>query len=164
MEQLPFIDEHTQRVDASPDAVWAALARAFRGMERAAWWARLLGCDPLDLTPGFAGRTGETVPGFRVVESEPGRRLALRGRHRFARYALTFLVDREGLRARTEAEFPGVSGKLYRAAVIGSGAHRVVTRRLLRRIARAAEAGLNPANVPVNSSASARQGVGLNMP
>ena len=37
-----------------------------------------------------AGRPGDAVPGFRVVEAEPGRRLALRGRHRFANYALTF--------------------------------------------------------------------------
>jgi hypothetical protein len=31
------------------------------------------------------------VPGFRVVEAEPGRRFALRGRHRFSNYALTFI-------------------------------------------------------------------------
>jgi hypothetical protein len=91
MEQLPYIDEHSQRVDAPA----------------------------------------------RVVEAEPGRRLALRGRHRFSNYALTFVLDGDRLRAQTHAAFPGVPGRLYRAAVIGSGGHRLVTRRLLRQIARA---------------------------
>jgi hypothetical protein len=42
------------------------------------------------------------------------------------------------LRAQTHAAFPGIVGQLYRAAVIGSGAHRLVVRRLLSRVARAA--------------------------
>ena len=138
MEQLPFIDEHSQQIDAPPERVWMALARVLRGMNGAPQLARILRCDPLHGTPGFSGRAGEAVPGFRVVESEPGRRLELRGRHRFASYALTFVVDGAQLRARTHAEFPGVLGKLYRAGVIGSGAHAVVTRRLLRRIVRTA--------------------------
>ena len=74
------------------------------------------------------------MPGFRVVEAEPGRRLALRGRHRFANYALTFVFDGGRLRALTHAEFPGLLGRLYRAAVIGSGGHRLVTRRMLRQV------------------------------
>jgi len=78
------------------------------------------------------------LPGFRVDQAEPGRWLAFRGRHRFSRYALTFILDGGCLRARTHAAFPGVLGRLYRAAVIGSGAHRLVTRRMRRRIARAA--------------------------
>jgi len=41
-------------------------------------------------------------------------------------------MDGEVLRARTEAAFPGLLGRLYRAAVIGSGGHRLVARRLLR--------------------------------
>ncbi|MBZ0090389.1 MAG: hypothetical protein K8H90_08440 [Thermoanaerobaculia bacterium] len=77
------------------------------------------------------------MPGFRVAESEPGRRLALRGRHRFARYALTFVLDGGRLCAQTHAEFPGLRGRLYRAAVIDSGGHRLITRRLLRQVARA---------------------------
>jgi hypothetical protein len=58
----------------------------------------------------------------------------LAGRHRFAQYTLTFVLDPDRLRARTQAAFPGVSGRLYRTAVIGSGAHRIVTRRMLRRV------------------------------
>lgn len=141
MEQLPYIDEHGRRVDASVDAVWAALVEVLRReMGGSAGFARLLGCDPARTTAGFAGRPGETVPGFRVAEAEPGRRLHLRGRHRFSDYALTFVLDGERLRAQTHATFPGLLGRLYRAAVIGSGAHRLATRRLLRRVARAVEA------------------------
>jgi len=135
---LPYVDEHTRRIDAPADAVWTALLKILRGhLGGAEGYARLLGCDPAQGTAEFFGRPGDAVPGFRVVEAEPGKRLVLRGRHRFANYALTFLLDGEGLRAQTHAEFPGVAGKLYRAAVIGSGGHAIVTRRLLRAVARA---------------------------
>jgi hypothetical protein len=138
MERLPYVDEHAVRVDASPDEVWMALSEVLRrqlgGSER---FARILGCDPAQGTAAFAGQPGETLPGFRVAEAEPGRRLALRGRHRFSDYALTFVLEGGSLRARTHAAFPGLRGRFYRAAVIGSGAHRLVTRRLLRQVARA---------------------------
>ncbi len=136
MERLPYIDEHSQRVDAPADAVWAALSKVLRRqMGGSARMARILGCDPAQGTARFAGRPGDAVPGFRVVEADPGR-LALRGRHRFADYALTFVLDGHRLRAQTHAAFPGVLGRLYRAAVIGSGGHRLMTRRLLREVAR----------------------------
>ena len=139
MEPLPYVDEHSQRVEAPGDVVWTALLEVLRRqLGGSASIARLLACDPAQGTAEFAGRPGETVPGFRVVEADSGRRLALRGRHRFADYALTFVIEGGRLRARTHAAFPGVRGRLYRAAVIGSGAHRLVTRRLLRQIARAA--------------------------
>ncbi len=138
VEHLPYIDEHRLRIDAAGEAVWAALSKVLRGKLRgSARLARVLGCEPSQGTARFEGRVGETVPGFRVVEAEPGRRLALRGRHRFADYALTFIWDGDCLRAQTHSAFPGVLGRLYRAAVIGSGAHRLATRRLLRQIARA---------------------------
>ncbi len=140
MDQLPYLDEHSARIDAPADLVWAALLKVVhQKMGSSARLARLLGCDPSEGTAEFAGRPGEAVPGFRVLEAEPGRRLVLRGRHHFSNYALTFVLDGHWLRARTEAEFPGVFGKLYRAAVIGSGGHRLVTRRWLRQIARATE-------------------------
>lgn len=138
-ESLPYIDEHELRIAAPAPAIWAALVRVVRGMAGGtALLARVLGADPARSTGEFAGRSGEAVPGFRVVEAEPGRRLALRGRHRFADYALTFLIDGDRLRAQSHAAFPGMCGRLYRALVIGSGAHRVVTRRLLRQVARRA--------------------------
>ncbi len=139
MEQLPYIDEHSQQIDAPVDAVWTALMKVLhRAMGGSARFARILGCDPAQGTTEFAGRLGEAVPGFRIVEAEPGRRLALRGRHRFSRYTLTFVLDGNQLRAQTHAAFPGILGRLYRAVVIGSGGHRILTRRLLRQVARAA--------------------------
>lgn len=137
MEPLPFIDEHSLRIDAPAEVVWAALLKVLRGMGTSSRFARILRCDPAQGTAAFAGRPGDAVPGFRVAESEPGRRLALRGRHRFARYALTFVLDGGRLCAKTHAEFPGLRGRLYRAAVIGSGGHRLITRRILRQVARA---------------------------
>src|ERR1700694_3737077 len=121
MEQLPYIDEHSQRVDAPADEVWAALSKVLRReLGGSARIARILGCDPAQGTAEFAGRPGETVPGFRVVEAEPGRRLGRRGRPRFSSYAPT-----------------GVLGGLYRAVVSGSVGHGLATRRLLRQVARA---------------------------
>ena len=65
--------------------------------------------------------------------------MALKGRHPFAAYRLVFELDPEpggvSLRALTFAAFPGLHGKLYRALVIGSGGHRFVVRRMLKRIA-----------------------------
>lgn len=139
MDELPFIDEYRQPIDAPREAAWSALLRLLRRDGRGgSRLARLLRCDPERGTAEFAGRPGEAVPGFRVAGAEPGRRLELRGRHRFARYALTFEIGDDEIRARTHAEFPGVKGRLYRAAVIGSGGHRVITRAILRRIAKAA--------------------------
>jgi hypothetical protein len=139
MDQLPFVDEHSQRFDGSAEAVWSALLAVLRTMSGNTAVARLLGCDPAEGTAELTGRPGDAVPGFRVVESEPGRRLALRGRHRFANYALTFVVEGDRLSARTHAEFPGILGRLYRAAVIGSGGHPIVTRRLLKQVARSVD-------------------------
>lgn len=139
MDPLPFIDAHRQAVDAPAERVWAVLlAVLHRRMGASERFARLLGCDPCEATGELTGRVGEAVPGFRVAEAEPGRRLALRGRHRFADYQLTFVLDDGHLVAETRAAFPGFLGRLYRMAVIGSGGHRLVTRRLLRTVARAA--------------------------
>jgi hypothetical protein len=134
MEQLPYIDEHCQRVCASPEAAWAGVLEVVhRVMSGSTRFARVLGCEPADATPRFAGRVGDTVPGFRVVDAEPNRRLVLRGKHSFSRYQLTFQLDGDELRA----EFPGMLGRLYRAAVIGSHGHELITRRMLRQMARA---------------------------
>jgi len=135
---LPYIDEHALQIAAPTDAIWAALLRVVRGLAGSTALARILGCDPARGSDRFTGRAGDAVPGFRVIDAEPGRRLALGGHHRFASYTLTFVLDGDRLRAQTHAAFPGLRGKLYRALVIGSGAHRLVTRRLLRQIARRA--------------------------
>ncbi|WP_309234791.1 hypothetical protein [Nocardia sp. XZ_19_385] len=85
-----------------------------------------------------------TVPsGFVLVAAEEPARLALEGRHWFSKYELIFRLDEEGpsrtrVRAESWAEFPGLHGKIYRALVIGSSGHKLVMRRLMRRIAAAA--------------------------
>jgi hypothetical protein len=122
MERLPYIDE------------LAIFARA----DRAATWRALLQVmcrDPQD---------PQTVPfGFVLDEATPPVRLSLTGRHPFSIYQLIFeLADTPRsteIRAVTLAAFPGIHGRLYRALVIGSGGHRIVVRRMLARIAAAAE-------------------------
>jgi hypothetical protein len=140
---LPHIDEHRVRVAAPRAVVWGKLGASLRGQARRAGpTARLLGATP-DRRAGDPLDQGSTIPGFAVVESVPHERLVLAGRHRFSVYRLAFsLVDRDGateLAARSDGRFPGVHGAFYRALVIGSGGHRLVTRRWLRRIAAAAE-------------------------
>ncbi|GAB7143840.1 hypothetical protein [Mycobacterium riyadhense] len=121
MERLPYIDEHAIWLRTSTEEAWSALLSKM--------------CrDPNDPT---------TVPlGFRLEEADAPRRLALNGRHLFAVYRLVFELDPDGpgvrLRALTWAAFPGLHGRLYRALVIGSGGHRIVVRRMLKRIAAAA--------------------------
>lgn len=131
MEALPFIDEHTVVAGASPEAVWDAAHRSFD--------------HPLT---GVARRYADLVGvkgdrPFVVDRAERPVLLALVGEHRFSRYALTFTFeplgpDRTRMTARTNAVFPGVGGQLYKTAVIRSRAHRVLTRALIRRIARTA--------------------------
>ena len=145
--ELPWIDEHSVGVAASPADTWAALvARPGEGRTRQqSRFARLLGCEQTDYR-GRPGMEGSTSPGFRVAHAEPPRKLALEGRHRFSRYALTFRIDDAGagrslLRAETRAAFPGVAGQLYKTAVIRSRGHVLATRRLLQAVARRAEHG-----------------------
>jgi hypothetical protein len=121
MKRLPYIDEHAISVHASAAETWSALLRKMcRNPD-----------DPA------------TVPvGFKLEEATPQRRLALKGRHLFAVYRLVFELDPDGddvrLRALSFAAFPGLHGKVYRALVIGTGGHRIVVRRMLKRIAAAA--------------------------
>jgi hypothetical protein len=142
MEALPFVDELSASCTAPAGRLWQSLITSLPGSSAGgSILARVLGCDPAAGTPTFTGTSGDAVPGFRVVEAEPGRRLVLEGRHRFSRYRLEFHTDDGRLRARTSAAFPGWTGRLYRAAVIASGAHRLVTRTWIGRIARHAERG-----------------------
>ena len=131
MEALPFIDEHSVVADAAPDVVWesvrAAFERPLTGPARR--YAELVGAK--------GGRA------FVVDRAEPPSMLGLVGEHRFSRYALTFTFDplgpdRTRLTARTNAVFPGIGGQLYKSAVIRSRAHRVLTRAMIRRLARRA--------------------------
>lgn len=148
--RLPYVDEHSVAVDARPEETWAALLRVAEGSFSApptARFARLLGCadvaasGPRPLAPGSA------FPGFHVESADPGHELVLRGSHRFSDYALTFRLDgeedgaRTTVRAETRADFPGFTGGVYRALVIGSRGHVLVTRRVLGAIRHRAERG-----------------------
>jgi hypothetical protein len=122
MERLPYIDEHAITIEANCAETWSALLRVM--------------CrDPHDPS---------TVPvGFVLDEARPPVRFALKGRHLFAIYRWVFELDAEAaqrtrVRAATWAAFPGPHGKVYRTLVIGTGLHRVVVRRTLKRIAAAA--------------------------
>ena len=74
----------------------------------------------------------------RTVDEAPDEQLRLAGRHRFSRYQLVFGLsdDADGtlLSARTYADFPGLHGRVYRALVIGSGAHVLAVRHMLRSV------------------------------
>lgn len=125
MERLPYIDEHAITVAAGRAETWPAVLRTI--------------CrDPHDLT---------TVPiGFVVDEARPPERFAVKGRHPFAAYRWVFELDAQApqctrVRSATYANFPGLHGKIYRALVIGTGAHRLVVRQTLKRIAAKALAG-----------------------
>lgn len=119
MERLSYIDEHAISVATNRAETWSALLRTI--------------CrDPQDPS---------TVPtGFALDEARPPERLALRGRHPFARYRWVFELDadepqRTRVRSATWADFPGLHGKIYRTLVIGTGGHRVAVRLTLKRIA-----------------------------
>lgn len=145
---LPYIDSHGVEVAADADTTWQALLRVTRGtLNGESRFGRALHLEPAaavgtwspDLTPGVA------LPGFTVAEVRPGELLSLRGGHRFSHYRLDFELDaadptRSHVWARTWAEFPGIAGRAYRALVIGSGGHRLIVKRMLRRIAAVAAA------------------------
>jgi hypothetical protein len=146
-DALPFVDEHGVEVAAPPDAVWEALCRVAEGSFSSSFagrFARLVGCESTEQSGPRPLAEGSAFPGFVVASAEPGSQLALAGRHRYSDYALVFHLDGDGgttrLRAETRARFPGASGRLYRAAVIGTRGHVLVTTRLLAAVKRRAEA------------------------
>ena len=105
--------------------------------------ARALGCAHTERT-GEPGEIGSTIPGFVVARAVRPAVLALMGEHRFSRYALVLTVTESSARvvrlgAETRAEFPGAAGTAYRALVIGTRGHVLVTRSFLRSVRRRAE-------------------------
>ena len=129
-QDLPYVDEHRIHIAAPRDVVWDALRSYVDSIlreRRGSWLGLLLGTEPR--------------AGFEIVHAVPGRQLAMAGRHRFSQYRLVF--DLSGipngetlLGARTYAAFPGVHGRAYRALVIGSRAHVIATRHILRSVQR----------------------------
>ncbi len=156
---LPRIDEHTAIIAASVDETWQALtdsvADTFTG-GRAALYARLVGCADTAASPPPIVE-GSTIPGFIVSQLVPGRTLELTGRHRFSAYRLALRLEPAGpgrtrLSAETCAQFPGLTGGLYRLLVIGTRFHVLAVRRILAGVAR---------RVPPRSSLGGRSGVVL---
>jgi hypothetical protein len=146
IESLPFVDEHFIEISASPDAVWDALVVRLRGVAEGRTGRRIasgLGCRQTEAR-GSVGEIGSTVPGFLVTRSIRPAVLAMMGQHRFAKYALVFRILQKPsglvlLSAQTRAEFPGASGRVYRALVIGTRGHVAVTKSILRGVRRRAE-------------------------
>ncbi len=148
-DRLPFVDEHAAVVEASPEKTWNAVLRtaeASVSSGAAPHFARLVGCADVAAAGPRPLAEGSAVPGFHVAEAEAPRELALMGSHRFSDYALVFHLDdlgfnRTRVRAETRAEFPGLKGSAYRAMVIGTRMHVLVTRRMLSAVKRRAERG-----------------------
>lgn len=145
--QLPHIDEHSSTIEADADATWQALLRVVEGTfggSSTSRVARLLGCADTQAAGPRPLGTGSALPGFHVEWVEQPKILGLLGSHRFSNYALIFRLDDQGpdrtvLRAETRADFPGLKGSAYRALVIGTRGHVLVTRRLLAAVNRRAE-------------------------
>ena len=109
MERLPYIDEFATPVDAPPERTWEAITRVLREeLKGATPLVRVLGAAPAERSGDWDGDlAGATLPGFAVADAERPQRLELRGRHRFASYALVFLIEPGRVRAQTYAVFPG---------------------------------------------------------
>lgn len=146
-EELPFIDRHSAGVAAGPEATWEALNEVLvRSLDSkgSALAARMMGCVDTERSGERPLSEGATLPGFSVLTFEPSIELKLAGRDHFSRYELVFHLTPKGaewteLTADTRAAFPGLRGRLFRALVIGTRAHVLVMRRLLKTVKREAE-------------------------
>jgi hypothetical protein len=144
---LPYIDEHTTVIEASPGTVWSGLGdvldRTFSGPGMARY-SRMVGSADRTAAGPRPPVVGSTFPGFRVVAAIPERELVLTGSHRFSSYALIFRLEPDGpgrtrLRAESRGHFPGLAGGVYRALVIRTGGHVIGMRRMLASVRRRSE-------------------------
>jgi hypothetical protein len=147
MEHLPHIDEHSLVVEAGRDGTWESLLRVVEASVSsgaAPRFARILGCADTAPSGPRPLAEGSVLSGFHVAAAESPTELALAGSHRFSSYALIFRLDdlgdgRTRVRAETRAEFPHLKGAVYRALVIGTRMHVLVTHRMLAGVKRNAE-------------------------
>lgn len=146
IESLPFVDEHETVVAATIEETWAALVAVAGGFTSGRLSGRIagvLGCEQTTRR-GEPGQIGSTAPGFVVARSVRPSVLALMGKHRFSRYALVFRLSESPagpvrVSAETRAEFPGLAGRIYRTAVIGTRGHVLATNIVLRAVRLRAE-------------------------
>jgi hypothetical protein len=146
-ERLPHVDEHSLVVAAGREAAWEALLRVVEApvsSGAAPRFARILGCADTTAAGPRPLAEGSVLPGFHVAAATAPAELALAGSHRFSDYALIFRLDeldgaRTRVRAETRAEFPQLKGSIYRALVIGTRMHVLLTRRILLATKRNAE-------------------------
>lgn len=146
-ERLPHVDEHSLVVEAGREDTWKSLLRVVEASVSsggAPRFARIVGCADTAPSGPRPLAAGSVLPGFHVVAADAPAELALAGSHRFSDYALVFRLDELGggrtrLRAETRAGFPGLKGGVYRALVIGTRMHVLVTRRILAGVKRNAE-------------------------
>ncbi len=144
---LPWIDERAVEVAGAPAVVWPALLRSVEqatagGVARRC--ARALGCADTESGGPRPLEAGSAMPGFHVAALTPQRLLVLRGSHRLSEYELALRLEplggvRTRLVAETRADFPGAKGRAYRALVVGTRLHALVSRRLLHAVARRVE-------------------------
>jgi hypothetical protein len=141
------VDEHSISVQAGPEATWEALLIAAERSVASPVTTRvagLLGCADTEASGPRPLAADSAFPGFHVETAESPTELALAGSHRFSDYALIFRLEQLGgahtkLSAETRATFPGLKGSAYRAMVIGTRGHVLVTRRGLGAVKRRAE-------------------------
>lgn len=124
---LPLLDEHSATFRASHAAVWQAVRRYAHAIARS--------------DHAVLGRILGTVPrsGFELTEEIENERVALTGRHRFARYRLVFVLDGTSddatkLSVQSFAAFPGTRGRLYHAFLMGSRGHAFAVKHMIRTI------------------------------
>ncbi|MCS4538121.1 MAG: hypothetical protein HYY67_04600 [Thaumarchaeota archaeon] len=137
---MPFIDEHSVIVLAPPTRVWENLVGVIVSFFSVSSdvIARAMDASPRHLRGSFP-LEGSSIVGFRVSISRPPEELVLEGRHRFSTYLLRFLMDNlpngsSSLRAQSYAVFPGLSGSVYRMLVIGTRAHILAVKYLLKTV------------------------------
>jgi hypothetical protein len=149
---LPWVDEHAEEIAAPVSAVWPALLRTVERTTAGAAaprYARAVGCADTENGGPRPLEVGSTLPGFHVVALAPERLLVLAGSHRFSDYALSFRLEplgavRTRVIAETRAFFPGLTGRAYRALVIGTRMHVLAVRRVLRGVSRRVASAPSP--------------------
>jgi hypothetical protein len=119
-----YVDEHTGDLDVPVTRAWDAVRGYVDDLLARGEESRLTGL-----------LATEPPAGFEVAEELPPHLVSLSGRHRFSDYVLDLRVSPHGAGSRvtavTYADFPGVRGTAYRAAVVGSRGHVVAVRRIL---------------------------------